>query len=66
MGSWLHIWVLSPGSVCLGSGVSYGVASCPGLAFIGGVGAALALGSDGTWCPGFSVSLWCRVSGIQG
>ena len=20
----------------------------------------------GTWCPGFSVSLWCPVSGIQG
>ena len=20
----------------------------------------------GTWCPGFSVSLWCQLSGIQG
>ena len=33
-------------SVCLGSGVSYGVASRPELVFVVDVGAALALGSD--------------------
>ena len=32
--------------MCLGSGVSYGVASCPELVFVVDVGAALAVGSD--------------------
>ena len=63
----LGLWPgVGSASVCLGSGGSVGVASCPG--FVYGVRVQLWLSGlmYGTWCPGFSVSLWCRVSGIQG